>query len=104
MSKLRTRIRASNWLVTYWELCIKKRDCHYKISPIVYWGKGLIVACCDNSGFSGMVTLKSPGGVFALEIFPIRKQITVSMLFSTDINLVGDLFVIPHVLHVNRIN
>ena len=27
-----------------------------------------------------MVTLNSPGGVFALEVFPIRKQITVSNL------------------------
>ena len=48
-----------------------------------------------------MVTLKSPGGVFALEVFPIRKQITVSTLFSTAFNLIGDLFVLPHVLHVN---
>ena len=28
-----------NWLVTYWELCIKRRDCHYRTSPIRYWGK-----------------------------------------------------------------
>ena len=48
-----------------------------------------------------MLTLKSPGGVFALEVFPIRKQITVSTLFSTAFNLVGDLFVLPHVLHAN---
>ena len=42
----------------------------------------LVTACCGNSGFSGVVTLKSPGGVFALEDFLIRKQITVSTLFS----------------------
>jgi len=30
-----------------------------------------------------MVTLNSFGGVFALEIFSIRKQITMSNLFST---------------------
>ena len=48
-----------------------------------------------------MVTLKSPGGVFALEVFPIRKQITVSILFSAAFNLVGDLFVLSRVLHVN---
>ena len=42
----------------------------------------LVTACCDNSGFSGVVTLKSPGGVFALEDFLIRKQITASTLFS----------------------
>ena len=57
-------IRASDWLVTYWEPCIKKRDCHYRISPIGYWGKGstvgwykvLVTACCDNSVVSGVVT------------------------------------------------
>ena len=48
-----------------------------------------------------MVTLKSPGEIFALEVFPIRKQVTVSTLFYTAFNLVGDLFVLPHVLHVN---
>ena len=48
-----------------------------------------------------MVTLNSPGGVFALEVFAIHKQITVSTLFSTAFNLVGDLFMLPHVLHVN---
>ena len=42
----------------------------------------LVIACYDNSGFSGVVTLKSPGGVFVLEVFLIRKQITVSTLFS----------------------
>ena len=31
----------------------------------------------DNSGFLGVMTLKSPGGGgFALVVFPIRKQIT----------------------------
>ena len=43
VSKPRTRIRTSNWLVTYWELCIKMRDCHYRTSPIGHWGKGSIV-------------------------------------------------------------
>ena len=43
-----------------------------------------------------MVTLKSPGGVSALVIFPIRKKITVSNLISTAFSLVGDLFVLPH--------
>ena len=43
VSKSRTGIHTSNWLVTYWELCIKRRDCHYKISPIGHWGKGSIV-------------------------------------------------------------
>ena len=29
-----------------------------------------------------MMTLNSPSGVFALEVFPIRKQITMSNLIS----------------------
>ena len=45
--------------------------------------------------------LKSPDGVFAVEVFPIRKQIAISTLFSNAFNLVGDLFVLPRVLHVN---
>ena len=48
-----------------------------------------------------MVTLNSPGGVFALEVFPIRKQITVLNLFFAAFNLIGDLFVLSRVLQVN---
>ena len=48
-----------------------------------------------------MVTLKSPGGVFAMLVFPIRKQITVSIYFPLHFNLVGDLFVLPHLLPAN---
>ena len=48
-----------------------------------------------------MVTLISPGRVFALEVFHIHKQITMSNLFSAAFDLVGDLFVLPRVLHVN---
>ena len=40
-----------NWLVTYWELCIKRRDCHYRISPIRYWGKGSTVGWYKVLGF-----------------------------------------------------
>ena len=73
---------------------LKMRDCHYRTSPIVYWGKGstvgwykvldslLVTVCCDNNGFSRVVTLKSLSWVFSLEVFPIHKQITVSTLFS----------------------
>ena len=53
------------------------KDCYYRTSPIKYWGKGstvdwykviflLVTACFDNSGFSGVVTLKSLGEVFAV--------------------------------------
>ena len=61
----------------------------------------LVTACCDNSEFTEVVILNSPSGVFALEVFSIRKQITMSTLFSIAFNLVGDLFVLPRVLHVN---
>ena len=61
----------------------------------------LVTVCFDNSGFSRVVTLNSPGGVFASEVFPIYKQITMSNLFFPTFNLVGDLFVLPCVLHVN---
>ena len=54
-----------------------------------------VTACCDNSGFSGVVTLKSLGGVFAVYVFLIRKQITVSIYFPLHLILVGDLFVLP---------
>ena len=50
-SKSRTRIRTSNWLVTYWELCIKMRDCHYRTSPIGYWDKGSTVGWYKVLGF-----------------------------------------------------
>ena len=43
VSKLYIGIHALNWLVTYWEPCIKRRYCHYRISPIGYWGKGSTV-------------------------------------------------------------
>ena len=48
--------------------------------------------------------LKSLDGIFALKVFPIRTQITVSIYFLLHINLVGDLFMLPCVLHVNQIN
>ena len=35
-SKPNTGIRASDWLVTYWESYITRRDCHYRTSPIRY--------------------------------------------------------------------
>ena len=37
----------------------------------------------DNSRFLGVMTLNSPSRVFALVVFPIRKQITMSNLIST---------------------
>ena len=55
------------------------RDYHYRTSPIGYWGKGSTIGwyklrgflyleplVCDNSGFLGVMTLKSSSGVFAI--------------------------------------
>ena len=65
----------------------------------------LVTVCCDNSGFSGVVALNSPDGVFFLEVFLIRKQITVSTLFCIAFNLVGDLLVLPcYCLLIDLIN
>ena len=68
VSKPRTRIRASNWLVMYWEPCIKRRDCHYRTSLIGYLSKGSTVSWYKVLGFlySEVVTLKSPGRVFVV--------------------------------------
>ena len=41
--KLRTGIRTSNYLVTYWKPCIERRDFYYRIGLIGYWGKGSTV-------------------------------------------------------------
>ena len=40
-----------NWLVMDWEPCIKRRDCHYRTSPIGYWGKGSTVGWYKVLGF-----------------------------------------------------
>ena len=50
-SKLRIRIRVSNWLVMYWEVSIKRRYCHYRTSPIGYWGKDSTVGWYKVLGF-----------------------------------------------------
>ena len=61
----------------------------------------LITTCSDNSEFLGVMTLKLPGRFFSVYVFRIRKQITVSIYFPLHFNLVGDLFVLPHLLHAN---
>ena len=43
-----------------------------------------------------LTTLKLRGGVFAMLVFPIRKQITMSIYFPLHFNLVGDLFFCYH--------
>ena len=48
-----------------------------------------------------MVTLNSSGGVLPWWFSPFVNKSLVPNLFSTAFNLVGDLFVLPCVLHVN---
>ena len=104
-------------LVTYWDSCIKWRDCHYITSPIRYWGKGstvgwysvlefllLVTTFFDNSGFSRVVILNSPDGVLPRWFFPFVNKSPVSNLFSAAFNLVGDLFVLSRLLHVIEYN
>ena len=47
----------------------------------------LVTACCDNSGVSGVVTWKSPGGVFPVRFFLICKPIIVLFIFRCIISL-----------------
>ena len=58
----------------------------------------------DNSGFSGVVTLNSPGGVLPRWFSPFINKSSITNLFSIAFNLVGDLFVLPHLLHVIESN
>ena len=92
-----------HWLVTYWNLCIEMRDCLYITSLIGYWGKGSI-ACFDNSGFSRVVILNSPDWVLPRWFAPFVNKSPVPNLFSTAFNLVGDFFVLPHLLYVIESN
>ena len=98
----------------YWEPCIEMKDCHYIISPIGYWGKDstvgwyqvlgfllLVIACFDNSGFLGVVTLNLPGGFLPQWFFLFVNKSSVSNLFSATFNLVGDLFVLPYYCMLN---
>ena len=104
-----------HWLVTYWDLCIERRDYHCITSLIGYWGKGstigwykvlgfLVTACFDNSGISGVVTLNSPGRVLPRWFFSFINKSLVSNLFFAVYNSVGDLFVLPRLLHVIESN
>ena len=59
----------------------------------------LVTACFDNSGFSGVVTLNSPGGVLPQWFSSFVNKSFMSNLFSATFNLVGDLFVLSRLLH-----
>ena len=49
----------------------------------------------DNSGFLGVVTLKSLGGVLPQWFFPFVNKSPASNLFSAAFSIIGDLFVLP---------
>ena len=51
-----------------------------------------------------MVTLNSPDGVFPRWFSPFIDKSLESNLFSIAFNLVGDLFVLPCLLHVIESN
>ena len=51
-----------------------------------------------------MMTLNSPNGVLPRWFSPFVNKSPVSNLFSAAFNLVGDLFVLPHLLHVIESN
>ena len=53
----------------------------------------------DNSGFLGLVTLNSPSKVLSRWFSPFVNKSPVSNLFFAVFNLVGDLFVLAHLLH-----
>ena len=47
-----------------------------------------------------MVTLKSLGGFLPWRFSPFVNKSPCQLYFPLHINLVGDLFVLPHILHV----
>ena len=51
-----------------------------------------------------MVTLNSPGEIFLWWFFTFINKSPVSNLFSAAFNLVGELFVLPRLLHVIESN
>ena len=49
----------------------------------------------DNSGFLGVVTLNSPGGVLPRWFSPFVNKSPMSNLFFAAFSIIGDLFVLP---------
>ena len=89
------------------------RDYHYRTSSIKYWGKGstvgwykvlrslLVTVCFDNSGFSRVVTLKSSGGFLPCRFSLFVNKSPCQFIFCCIFSLIGDLFVLPCIMHVN---
>ena len=63
-----------------------------------------MTACFDNSGLSRVMTLNLPGGVLPQWFSPFVNKSPMSNLFFAAFNLVGDLFVLPRLLHVIESN
>ena len=64
----------------------------------------LVTAYFDNSEIFRVVILNSFGGVLPRLFSLFVKKSLVSNLFSVAFNLVGDLFVLPRLLHVIESN
>ena len=64
----------------------------------------LVTVCFDNSGFSGVVTLNSLDGVLSRWFSPFVHKSHMSNLIFAAFSLIGDLFVLPHLLHVIESN
>ena len=54
----------------------------------------------DNSGFLGIVTLKSLGGILPQWFSPFVNKSHVLNLFSTAFSIIGDFFCATTLLHV----
>ena len=57
---------------------------------------------CGNGGFLGVVTY--PVGFLLCRFSPFVSKSPCQFIFRCILSLVGDLFVLPHILHVNLIN
>ena len=59
----------------------------------------------DNSGFSGVVILKSLSvGFLSCRFFSFVNKSPCQFNFRCILSLIGDLFVLPHILYVNLSN
>ena len=119
-------------LVTYWDPCKElvinwrfvhqRKEDYYKIKSnwvlewrfncrLIFRDKSgwlvrfliFVIAWLLISGFLGVVTLKSPGGVFALRGLSLCQQIIMSILFSAAFNILVICWCL-HDLHVIESN
>ena len=64
----------------------------------------LVTACFDNSGFLGVVTLKSSVGFLPCRFSLFVNKSPCQFNFHYILSSIGDLFVLSRFLHVNLIN